>query len=137
MIILKENTINSNVTTTFNENITLTGSVYFLWSVISDDTNDSVEFIATDVSTNQFRYNEFTITLTGASDVNLTGGTINLEPLGSWKYNVYQQNSNTNLDVSLADSIIERGRIYVSGATVPSVTAYVATANTNNITYNG
>ena len=122
MILLKQDNTNK-IAVTLNEDTTQTGTTYYLWSLTSDDTNSSVEFIGTDLSTNQCRYNEFDVILTGTTDINLTASTISLIPTGSWKYEVFQQNSNTNLDLSLTGDLVEQGRVVVSGVTVPTIIA--------------
>ena len=124
----------NTVATTFTENTTLTGSVYYLWDITNDNTDVSTAFIAQDSgSTDLARYNMFTITLTGSID--LLSGSIDLLP-GTYKYNVHQQNSATNLTSSLSGTIVEKGRIYVSGSEQPTKTAYTG-SSTQDIVYYG
>jgi hypothetical protein len=132
MILLQVSQSNT-IATTFTENTTLTGSVYYLWDAISDDTDVSKTFIAQDTSTNEFRYNLFNLTLTGSED--LLSGSIDLE-VGTYKYNVHQQNSATNLTASLSGTIVERGRIYVSGSVLPTIVNYSG-SSAEDIVYNG
>jgi len=130
MILLNENSTNK-VVVTLDENVTLTGATYFLFEFISDDTRESKFFTADDISTNPCRYNEFEVTVTGGAE-NLTGGTINLEPVGYYKYNVYQQESPTNLDPTLADGVVENGKLYLSGTTKPDIVSYSGNTDNNN-----
>lgn len=133
-LLLKQDQSN-RVAVTLNENTTLTGSTFYLWNMTSDDSGESIQFIATDVSTNLFRYNQFNIILTGSSFTNLTAGTINTSQNGTYKYEIHQQNSNTNLLTASASGIVELGRIVVSGTSVsPSV--FYEPVITNKIIYN-
>lgn len=134
MILLNNDTTNI-VTCTLTENTTLTGTTYYLWEVISDDTFDTVYFIGDDVSTNEYRYNQFNITLTGGT-ANPTGGTINNLNYGMYNYNVYQQSSNTSLVPDSVSNIVERGRIKVIGDQVPTIEYYSGTSTTNIVYYN-
>jgi len=115
---------------TLTENCTLT-SPYYLFEFKSDVTYESVCFIAADLSTHQERYNEFLITETSGTP-NLTSGTIELNPTGTWTYRVFEQTSSSNLNPSLADNTtpIEIGKVKVKG----TETSY-DTNNSTDITY--
>jgi len=115
---------------TLTENCTLT-SPYYLFEFKSDVTYESVCFIAADISTHQERYNEFLITETSGTP-NLTSGTIELNPTGTWTYRVFEQTSSSNLNPSLADNTtpIEIGKVKVKG----TETSY-DTNNSTDITY--
>jgi len=133
MILLNENSLN-RIVVTLTENVTITGDTYFLFEFISDDTKESKFFVPENISTNICRYDEFEITVSGGTET-LTGSTISvdLEPVGYYKYNVYQQNSDTNLDPNLASGIVELGKMYFNGTTSPNVVSY--SGNTDNNTY--
>ena len=128
MILLNKNST-AKVVLTLSENVTINTPVYFLFEVISDDTKESKFFTAEDFSTNTCRYNEFDITLTsGATDPTI--GLIDLVQNGYYKYNVYQQAEQFNLDPNQTDGIIENGKVYVKGELKPATTSY--TDNDNN-----
>lgn len=89
---------------------------YYLFKLTSQDTNNSVYFTATDISTNPSRYNLFSITETGATFQNLTAGTVNLDIPGYYLYSIYQQTSQTNLFMSgVTGGEVEFGKAYVLG----------------------
>lgn len=137
MIKITKNSTN-RVVLSLTENVTLTATTYFLFEFINDDTQDTVLFTAADVSTNIPRYNEFSIIESGSTYTNLTGGTINLEPTGYWKYNMYAQLSPTNIALSgVTGGIIEQGKVLVIGTELPEITAYTGQTDTNDIYYGG
>ena len=124
MIKLTQNTIN-NVVVTLTENVTLPAPTYFLFEFISDDTLESKFFTAPDVSTNICRYNQFEIETIGATGTeDLLDGIINIPLNGYSKYNVYQMESETNLDPALTGGIVETGKVYFKGDIKPITTAY-------------
>jgi hypothetical protein len=133
MILLKENSEN-RIVVTLEENTTLTGATYYLFEFISDDTRESKFFVPEEQSVNVCRFNEFDITVSGGTE-SFTGSniSIDLEPVGYYKYNVYQQSSPTNLDPELAEGVVELGKMYFSGATKPDMTSY--SGNSDNNTY--
>lgn len=131
MIVLNKNST-SKVVLTLSESVTIEDPVYFLFEVISDDTKKSKFFTSEDVTLNYCRYNEFEITLTsGAQDPTI--GVIDLKLNGYYKYNVYQQDDQFNLNPSLSSGIVETGKLYVNGELKPVISTY--TDNDNN-TYN-
>jgi|GEM_PF-1066173 len=139
MIKLLQNQTN-NITVTLYENTTIVSPVYYLFQFINDDTNESVYCTATDISPNTVRYNNFDITLVDANSSPApepTLGIITLKPSGSWKYNVYQQASETNIDPLLTGDLVETGRVSVIGDVVPEKVTYTSEENkTNTVYYN-
>ena len=133
MIVLNKNST-SKIVLTLSENVTLTAPIYFLFEIISDDTKESVFFTAEDISSNVCRYNEFDITLTSGATDN-TIGLINLELNGYYKYNVYQQDIEFNLDPTLTSGIIENGKLYVKGDIKPVKSTYNDNDNNTYIIY--
>jgi len=133
MILLNKNST-SKVVLTLSESVTIAEPVYFLFEIISDDTLNSVFFTAEDFSTNICRYNEFEITLTSGTQ-DLTIGIIDLELNGYYKYNVYQQADQFNLDPNQASGIIENGKVYVKGELKPVTTSYTDNNNNTYISY--
>jgi hypothetical protein len=74
--------------------------------------------IMQDISVAKERYNEFILTET-TTEI-LTSGHIELSPQGMWTYKVFEQVSDSNLDVNLLDNKtpIEVGVIRVIGDSV-------------------
>ena len=133
MILLNKNST-AKVVLTLSENVTINTPVYFLFEIISDDNLTSTFFTAEDISTNTCRYNEFDITLTdGATDPTI--GLIDLELNGYYKYNVYQQAAQFNLDPVNASGIVENGKVYVKGELKPVTTSYTENEENTYITY--
>jgi len=114
MIVINKDT-NSTIVLTLTENVTLS-SPTFLFRLTSDVTRQSVNFIASDLSSNTCRYNEFLITETDGTEI-LTSGTVTLDPEGQWTYEVFEQTSTTNLDVANVDNStpLETGIVLVKG----------------------
>jgi len=103
---------NSSFITTLYETNELTYA-YYLCVFTSDVSGNSKAFICQDLSTHQERYNEFLIT--ESSSELLTSGTVELNPTGQWSYKIYGQSSSTNLDPTLATSLLEIGQLKVVG----------------------
>lgn len=134
MIVLNQDKINT-VVVTLCEKVTLTGDTYFLFELISDDSNESKLFTGFDISTNKSRYNQFNVTLTGGTE-DLLNGVVTLPINGSYDYKVYEQTSPTNLDISGTTSVVEIGKALVIGDKLPEVIEYTG-GSTNKIVYNG
>lgn len=100
---------------TLTEKSTLS-SPYFLFEFKSDITNERVVFLASDLSNYTDRYNKFLITETSGT-IDLTSGTIELNPTGTWTYRVFEQTSSSNLDTNLVDNKtpLEIGIVKVKG----------------------
>ena len=79
----------------------------FLLEFINDSSQSSVTCISADVSAFPKRYNEFVV-VEKASPVALSG-EVELNPVGFYTYNVYEQTSTTNLEPSLATGKIRIG----------------------------
>ena len=133
MILLNKDEIN-RVIVTASENVTIPSPVYFLFEIISDDTLSPKYFTAADTSGNPCRYNEFLIEVTTGTE-DLTTGVINLPLSGYYKYNIYQQDIEFNVDPSLAGDIVETGKLYLRGDDKPVKTEYTNNDNNNYITY--
>ena len=104
MIFLKQKTIN-NVAVTLNEKNSLTGNTFNI-NFQHIDTNKNVNFDSTDISTCPNRYNQFEITVTGSTYVNLSASTISLEN-GFHNYEIKNISGDT----------LETGLAYVTGTT--------------------
>lgn len=127
MILLNRDSLNT-VVLTLTEKVTLTGATFFLFQFTNDDTNVSKLFTAPDTSCNTCRYNQFDITVTGGTE-DLTGGTIDIDNNGYWKYKVYQMTGSTNLDISGTTGIVETGKMYLSGTSLPIISEYTGATN--------
>jgi len=128
MIVLDQNTTN-NVYLTLSESVTLTGSpIYYLFRFVDETSNEEVLFTSTDISTNIIRYNQFAVTLTAstASNIDYTTGVISLSPYGKWSYEVYEQLSATNLNLSGATGPIEYGIVTVNAPATTNTDAIIA-----------
>lgn len=112
MIELNEGTTGNIAIFTLNENTTIAAPIYYLFEFIGQDTNVSKTFLATDTTWDRCRFNKFNIELVSAANEDLTIGKINLSG-GRYKYNVYQQNSSSNLVTASANGIVERGFVEV------------------------
>tara|TARA_R110002012_G_scaffold302910_1_gene504396 strand:- start:506 stop:913 length:408 start_codon:yes stop_codon:yes gene_type:complete len=126
----------NDVILTLNEKNTITGTSYYLIEFILDDTKVSKLFTATDVSTNIERYNHFVITTTTGTEDLLTG-TIKLDTEGYYTYNVYSQETNTNLLINNTRELVETGKMFFGDFNAPILTSYVDEANNTRIVYNG
>lgn len=135
MLNLIQNSGNT-VVFTLSDSITLTATpIYFLFKFKSTTTNQEVLFTAPDQSTNLTRYNKFTFYLTGSSYQNLTAGTVTLNPLGSWNYEVYEQLSQTNLNLTGTSGVVlESGIAHLTGTGLTYLTqpAYTGSSTTYN-----
>ena len=123
MLYVKDGIINS-VSLTLKENTTIS-PVYYLFEFQNDFTKDKVYKLPTQVSSNS-RYTEFVIDLTEDTGFDLL-------PTGWWSYKVYQQTSDTNLDPTLTQGLIEKGKLLVDEGDVKEVETikYVSDNETN------
>ncbi len=91
----------------------------YLFRFIKDIQKTEVAFIAQDISIYTYRYNEFIITETSGTNDLLTG-IITLSPTGFWHYEIYEQESTSNLDYLLSLNCVEIGKVKVIG-TAPTI----------------
>ena len=133
MIRLETNTAN-DVVVTLNELATLS-TPYYLFEFISDDSNVSKIFTATNLSTSRSRYDQFDITTTTGTE-DLLNGVIDLETKGYYTYNIYEQVSPTNLELANITSLVEVGKVYFNDAAKPVRKEYTEQPNNRNV-YNG
>lgn len=112
MIIINKAQTN-DVILTLEEKRTL-DSPTFLFRFTNDQLKTSKIFIAADLSEYVRRYNKFSIEETSSED--LTDGKVELEE-GFYVYEIYEQNSTTNLDINQVDNLIplQVGRVRVIG----------------------
>ena len=89
-------------------------------------TNLVKNFLSTDTSCAVSRYNLFTI---------VEGTDVELNDAGQWTYIIYAQTSSSNTDPSLADEIVETGRVLVVDPTASSDVDYTALDNNVDIQY--
>ena len=83
---------------TLTEKVTIDNPT-FLFSLTNRTTNTEYNFILTDVSAYTERYNKFQF---------IEGTDADLYT-GEYEYKVYAQTSDSNLDPSLADELVEQG----------------------------
>jgi len=133
MIQLNEGTSGNICVFTLNENTTITAPIYYLFEFIGVDSNTPKSFLATDTTDNKCRFNQFTIFLVTAANEDLTIGKLNLSG-GRYKYNVYQQNSSSNLIPADAGSIVELGFVEVQ---IPIFQTIYNDQTNTKIIYNG
>ena len=112
-MILIEKNANNLITLTLNEKTTLTAPVY-LFKFRNDTTHQTVRFIATNLTSYSYRYDQFLVTETSGS-TNLTSGVIHLAPTGFWSYEIFEQESITNLDENNTIGLVESGIVKVTG----------------------
>lgn len=103
MILINKSSSNT-VVLTLAEKTTITDA-YYLFVFTSDEKNTVKKIIPTDISPNKIRYNEFTIV--EPTDISLTAGT--------WKYEIYEQDNDTNTDTT-GLNLVENGRVDVVGS---------------------
>lgn len=128
MLIVAKNT-NNTLIVTLTEKVTL-ASPYYLFAFTSDVSQLTKYFISADISIHTDRYNEFLITETSGTEI-LTSGTITLNPTGQWTYRIYEQTSSTNLDPTLATTLLEIGIVKVTG----TATTYYTNNGLDNTFY--
>ena len=133
MIFLEQNTINKTVLTL--SELTTIENAFFLFEFVSDDTNESKIFTGVDISINLSRYNEFNIELTAGSE-DLLNSIVKLPLKGFYKYNIYSQVTEGNLDINNVTELVEVGKVYVNDTVKPIKTAYDGGNNTK-VVYNG
>lgn len=112
MLVINKDTTN-NLIVTLQEKVTLTNP-YYLFVFTNDIQLNTVAFIQSNTSTHTERYDKFVLTETSGAQ-NYYNGTVELLPLGSWTYRVYEQTSSTNLDPALAYGLLEVGQAKVVG----------------------
>ena len=128
MLIVAKNT-NNTLIVTLTEKVTL-ASPYYLFAFTSDVSQLTKYFISADISIHTDRYNEFLVTETSGTEI-LTSGTITLNPTGQWTYRIYEQTSSTNLDPTLATTLLEIGIVKVTG----TATTYYTNNGLDNTFY--
>jgi hypothetical protein len=114
MINIEKNNTNIVVATLTEKSILLNPNFLFSFSSTTD-VNNVVNFMATDTSQYKSRYNIFTVVETGTTFVNLTAGTINLNPTGMWDYNIYESTGVTLSISATTGNVLETGKVIVNG----------------------
>jgi len=109
MITITRGTANT-IILTLTEKVSI-GNPVFLFVFTNDQTRQAYSCIAADQSEFTYRYNEFSITETASP--NLLTGQVSLPSPGEYHYSVYQQTSTTNLDPTLAEGLLETGKLVV------------------------
>ena len=102
---------------TLTEKTTISDPTY-LFSITQRQTNNTTNFIASDVSAYTERYNKFSVT---------EGTTFDVDS-GEFMYRVFAQTSPTNTDPDNADELVEQGILKVIDSTTTQ-TLYTPTLN--------
>lgn len=124
----------NTVVATLTEKCTLESPV-FLFRFVNDETKIEYSCIVADISEFPTRYNKFSITeKTDPTITERRNGNIELPKAGFYHYYIYEQESDSNLDYTLATTEVEVGKLKVPGdsRTVESYTP----ANNTNKSYN-
>jgi hypothetical protein len=113
LIVLQKNSTTSNIALTLQESVTLTNPT-FLFEFKSDAENKSYYVISADLADaeDKHRYNLFDFT-EGVSDPE--NGSVELGITGQYTYQVWEQESTTNLDPALAETLLETGIMKLQG----------------------
>jgi len=117
MLILNIGTASEKVIVTFNEFKTLTNP-YYLFVFTNLNTLEVVTKIinsTADSSLYTYRYNEFTIA---------TSTLFNGKPTGMWRYDAYEQASNSNTNPANATTLVETGKLLLQAVTPFAYTKY-------------
>jgi hypothetical protein len=111
MMLMIQGQTNDNYLT-LSERLTVASGYFILVRFISEDTLVDTTTIASVVSgTTAYRYHKLTISeRDNATDIQRQGGSVSLNPYGMFLYEVYQQLSSTNLDYTLAGTLLEVGK---------------------------
>ena len=107
----------STVICTLTEKTTISEANY-LFVFTSRATNNVVKFVVlntADHSTNPQRWNEFDIVI---------NDYFNTAQVGWYTYEIYEQASTTNTNVSLAGALIEKGLMYLTDSSSTTYTQY-------------
>jgi len=125
MIVLTQNSI-SNAPFTLKEKTTISNPTY-LFEFENVFTKDKFYFLPLELVSND-RYNEFSFDLTDS-------GT-ELNPVGWFRYKVYQQTSTTNLNPLLSEGLVESGKmLLLEGEEKEVETVTYISDNENNSNY--
>ena len=141
MIYLTSNAINT-VTLTLQENSAIYSlsamQPYYLFELTNESTNQVIYMVADNISPTsaRTRYDQFLVTLTGATYQNLTGGTLNMPNGIWWQYVAYEQYNRNNLNPSLAYNIVEVGKVFVDNTHISPIVSYTSNDNKQYISYN-
>lgn len=114
----------NDVIVTLKENQTLEVP-NFLFVFTNDQTGGVTSCIAANISEFENRYNEFIITEKDSPD-NLAG-EVSLKNTGFYHYDIYEQNSDTNLNPDNAINLLETGKAKVIAmmATIPAFSSSI------------
>ena len=107
----------STVICTLTEKTTISEANY-LFVFTSRARNDVVKFVVlntADLSSNQQRWNEFDI---------VVNTYFNTAQVGWYTYEIYEQASTTNTNISLAGALIEKGLMYLTDSSSTTYTEY-------------
>lgn len=112
--------INKNVVLTLSEFTTLTNA-YYLFIFQHVTTKQIVDFVlpmSADLSTHQWRYNEFLIAASHFTSA----------PVGKYQYHIYEQASSSNTDPT-GLTLVEQGKMDLNNAAAFEFTQYETATN--------
>ncbi len=140
LIYLNQNQENNVVLTLREKSLLWLYSSYtpfYLFQFTNVTTNQTLFFTGPNLSSlsAQDSYDQFNIICTGATYVNYSASTINLNPGMFWTYKVYEQQDQYNFQLSGTVSCVETGKVMFCAATQDF--SYInMTGNSSYITFN-
>jgi hypothetical protein len=125
----------NEVVVTLTENVVYPDNNVFLFVFYSNETRQSINFLAIDTSTaaQKERSNTFTIDVVPLAQQDLEDAKIYLPNKGFYEYTIYNQETQS-LSIQPTDVIVEYGRVYYE-YDEPSITSF--SPDIEIITFNG
>lgn len=128
MLLFTATNTEENINVTLTEKVILT-TPFYLFHFLHVETRQVVAFVLSDeddISVFPERFNQFVIDCT---DV------FNMRPDGQWIYKVYEQEDEDNIDPAEATTLLEQGKMQLTGNRPAVYTMYQSTTTFN--AYNG
>ena len=119
-MILLDKAVTNNVSLTLTELTTISNPTY-LFVFTNDTSNGEFICIAADLSSYKYRANKFLMTFSATPNA-LLGQLSTSMMSGFYHYKVYAQTSPTNLDPTLANEVVELGKMKIADVTATSYT---------------
>lgn len=112
MILLRPDTRNDNVALTLTEKTTIDNAYYLFEVYTQENREDKQYFLAPDTSDYKESYNKFSLKAITSGIPNQTTGEFLVKTYDMWRYNVYEQASDSNLDPD-GLNLVETGLISI------------------------
>lgn len=125
-------TASNTVIVTLSEN-TVTYNPYYMWEIISYDTENKYYFTGDDFSAAPYNYNQFSFSVVNGATMGLTQGIIPA-PNGNYIYNVYETIIQYDIDVANSIKKVEVGLLNIVGSGT-TINTYTASDDSTIITY--